>query len=153
DQIWRQRLERAEFAADRARRQYQLAEPENRLVVRQLEADWEAALAERERLGEQYARHAAARPRTLSAVERDQIRSLAADIPGIWHAPSTTDADRKQLIRHLVEQVRVEVVGTSEQVRLEVAWAGGHHTHTQLVRPVACLTQLSYYPQLAARTR
>jgi hypothetical protein len=45
DRIWRQRLERADFAADRARRQYQLAEPENRLVVRQLEADWEAALA------------------------------------------------------------------------------------------------------------
>jgi thioesterase domain-containing protein len=48
DRIWRQRLERAGFAADRARRQYQLAEPENRLVVRQLERDWEAALAERQ---------------------------------------------------------------------------------------------------------
>src|SRR3954470_253756 len=54
DRIWRARLERAEFAADRARRQYQLAEPENRLVVRQLERDWEAALAERQRLGEEY---------------------------------------------------------------------------------------------------
>jgi hypothetical protein len=50
DRIWRQRLERADFAADRARRQYQLAEPENRLVVRQLEKDWETALAERQRL-------------------------------------------------------------------------------------------------------
>lgn len=48
DRIWRQRLERAEIAADRTRRQYQLAEPENRLVVRQLEKDWETALAERE---------------------------------------------------------------------------------------------------------
>ena len=46
DKLWRQRLERARYAADRARRQYQLAEPENRLVARQLEADWEAALAE-----------------------------------------------------------------------------------------------------------
>ena len=63
DRIWRQRLERAEFAADRARRQYQLAEPENRLVVRQLEKDWEAALAERERLGEEYDRFTASRPR------------------------------------------------------------------------------------------
>ena len=66
DRIWRQRLERAEFAADRARRQYQLAEPENRLVVRQLEKDWEAALAERQRLGEEYDRFTAARPRTLT---------------------------------------------------------------------------------------
>jgi hypothetical protein len=153
DRIWRQRLERAEFAADRARRQYQLAEPENRLVTRALERDWEAALAERERLGEEYARFTATRPRTLAAAERDQIRALAADIPGIWHAPTTTDADRKQLLRALVEQVRVTVLGISEQVDVKVVWAGGHHTETRIVRPVAKLTQLSYYPQLTARTR
>jgi DNA invertase Pin-like site-specific DNA recombinase len=153
DRIWRQRLERAGFAADRARRQYQLAEPENRLVVRQLEKDWEAALAERQRLGEEYDRFAATRPRTLTAAERDQIRALAADLPAVWNAPTTTDADRKQLIRHLVEQVRVTVAGSSEQADVEIVWAGGHRTRAQITRPVACLTQLSYYPQLAARTR
>jgi Recombinase zinc beta ribbon domain/Recombinase len=153
DRIWRQRLERADFAADRARRQYQLAEPENRLVVRQLEKDWETALAERQRLGEEYDRFTASRPRTLTAAEREQIRALAADIPAIWHAPTTTDADRKQLIRHLVEQVRITVTGTSEKVEVEVVWAGGHRTTGQVTRPVACLTQLSYYPQLATRAR
>ena len=153
DRIWRQRLERADFAADRARRQYQLAEPENRLVVRQLEKDWETALAERQRLGEEYDRFTASRPRTLTAAEREQIRALAADIPAIWHAPTTTDADRKQLIRHLVEQVRITVTGTSEKVAVEVVWAGGHRTTGQVTRPVACLTQLSYYPQLATRAR
>jgi hypothetical protein len=109
DRIWRQRLERAEFAADRARRQYQLAEPETRLVVRQLEKDWEAALAERQRLGEEYDRFTAARPRTLTAAEREQIRALAADLPAVCGAPTTTDVDRKQLIRRLVEQVRITV--------------------------------------------
>jgi Recombinase zinc beta ribbon domain len=153
DRIWRQRLERADYAADRARRQYQLAEPENRLVVRQLERDWEAALAQRQRLGEDYDRHLATRPRTLTQAEREQIRALAADIPTIWHAPTTTDADRKQLIRHLVDQVRVEVIGTSERVRVRITWAGGHHTDAEVVRPVACLTQLSYYPRLVARAR
>ena len=153
DRIWRQRLERAGYAADRARRQYQLAEPENRLVVRQLEKDWEAALAERQRLGEEYDRFTAARPRTLTAAERDQVRALATDLPAVWNAPSTTDADRKQLIRHLVEQVRVTVLGSSEKVDVEVTWAGGHRTAAQITRPVACLTQLSYYPQLAARAR
>ena len=58
--IWRQRLERADYQAERTRRQYQLAEPENRLVVRQLGKDWEAALAERQRLSEEYDRFAAA---------------------------------------------------------------------------------------------
>jgi hypothetical protein len=153
DRIWRQRLERAEFAADRARRQYQLVEPENRLVARQLEKDWEAALAGRQRLGEEYDRFTAARPRTLTAAEREQIRALAADLPAVWNAPTTTDADRKQLIRHLVEQVRITVLGTSEKVDVEITWAGGHRTAAQITRPVACLTQLSYYPRLAARAR
>ena len=121
--------------------------------MRQLERDWEAALAERQRLGEEYDRFAADRPRTLTAAEREQIRALAADLPAVWDAPTTTDADRKQLIRHLVEQVRITVAETSEKVDVEVTWAGGHRTGAQITRPVACLTQLSYYPQLAARAR
>ena len=63
DKLWRQRLERARYAADRARRQYQLAEPENRLVARQLEADWEAALAETARLEADYQRFTEEQPR------------------------------------------------------------------------------------------
>jgi DNA invertase Pin-like site-specific DNA recombinase len=151
DRIWRQRLERAEYAADRARRQYQLAEPENRLVVRQLEKDWNQALAERQRLGEDYDRHLAARPRALTAAEREQIRALAADLPAVWHAATTTDADRKQLLRHLIETVTVTVTGGSEQVGIEVTWAGGHRTEGRLTRPVATLDQLSYFPRLRER--
>src|SRR4029077_8330442 len=141
--------DRACCPGGRPPRQYQLAEPENRLVVRQLEKDWEAALAERQRLAEEYDRFTAARPRTLTAAEREQIRALAADLPAVWDAATTTDADRKQLIRHLVEQVRITVAGTSEKADVEVVWAGGPRTSAQITRPVACLTQLSYYPQLA----
>ena len=151
DRIWRQRLERADYAADRARRQYQLAEPENRLVVRQLEKDWNDALAERQRLGEDYDRHLASRPRALTAAERDQIRALAADLPAVWHAATTTDADRKQLLRHLIETVTVTVIGDSEQVDVEVTWAGGHRTAGRVTRPVATLAQLSYFPRLRQR--
>jgi DNA invertase Pin-like site-specific DNA recombinase/DNA-binding MarR family transcriptional regulator len=151
DRIWRQRLERADYAAGRARRQYQLAEPENRLVVRQLEKDWNEALAERQRLGEDYDRHLAARPRALTAAERDQIRALASDLPAVWNAQTTTDADRKQLLRHLIEAVTVTVIGDSEQVGVEVTWAGGHRTEGRAVRPVAALSQLSYLPRLRQR--
>jgi DNA invertase Pin-like site-specific DNA recombinase len=151
DRIWRQRLERAGYAAERARRQYQLVEPENRLVARQLEKDWEATLAERQRLGEEYDRFTAARPSALTAAERGQIRALAADLPAVWDAPTTTDADRKQLIRHLVERVRVTVLGTSEMVDVEVTWAGGHRTAGRVTRPVAALSQLSYLGQLRQR--
>lgn len=152
DRVWQQRLERADYAADRARRQYQLAEPENRLVVRQLEKDWNDALAERQRLGEDYDRHLASRPRTLTAAEREQIRALAADLPAVWHAETTTDADRKQLLRHLIEEVTVTVIGDSEQVDVEITWAGGHRTGGRVTRPVATLAQLSYFPRLRQRT-
>jgi DNA-binding MarR family transcriptional regulator len=120
-------------------------------VARQLEKEWEAALAERQRLGEEYDRFTASRPRALTPAERSQIRALAEDIPAIWHAPTTTDADRKQLIRHLAGQVQVEVLGTTEKVKVHVVWAGGHRTTAQISRPVASLNQLSYYPQLAKR--
>jgi hypothetical protein len=56
-----------QVAADRARRCYRLAEPENRLVVRRLEADWEAALAAEVRLREDYDRFT--RTRLLSGVK------------------------------------------------------------------------------------
>src|SRR5215472_3015511 len=105
DRIWRQRLERAEFCCGRARRQYQLAEPENRLVARQLEREWEAALAERARLGEEYQRHQRQRPARLSAAELAAIRALAADIPALWAAPTTAIADRKRLLRAVIESV------------------------------------------------
>lgn len=153
DTIWRQRLERADYIVDRARRCYRLAEPENRLVVRQLEADWEQALVERETLREQYARYTASTPVTLSPAQRATISALAVDLPALWQAPSTTDADRKRLIRLAVDKVTVNVVGDSEQVQVTVVWAGGHTTDGRITRPVAKLEQLSYYPRLVERIR
>jgi DNA invertase Pin-like site-specific DNA recombinase len=151
DTLWRQRLERARYAADRARRQYKLAEPENRLVVRQLEKEWEAALAEAGQLEADYQRFTEQQPKTLSASQRAAIQALASDLPRVWHAVSTTQADRKELLRILIEDITVSVAGDSELVDVTVTWAGGHQTSGQAVRPVARLNQLSYYPALLAR--
>src|SRR6266545_3056008 len=153
ERIWQQRLERAAIAVDRARRCYRLAEPENRLVVRQLEADWEATLAAQQRLREDYDRFTHTRPQPLTPAQQQAITDLASDIPSLWAAPTTTDADRKQIIRALVDQVTITVVGTSERVAVEIGWAGGHATHADAVRPVARLEQLSCYPQLVERVR
>ncbi|HXZ77300.1 MAG TPA: hypothetical protein VEH31_41405, partial [Streptosporangiaceae bacterium] len=70
--------------------------------------------------------------------EREQIQALAADLPAVWNPPTTTGADRKQLIRHLIEQVRITVLGASEKVDVEVTWAGGHRTAAQIA-PVRSL--------------
>ena len=149
--IWRQRLERAGFACDRARRQYQLAEPENRLVARQLEREWETALAERAHLGEEYERYQRRRPARLSAAELAAIRALASDIPALWAAPTTTVADRKRLLRAVIESVQVTADGATERVHAAITWAGGQQTHADLRRPVARIDQLSYYPALTER--
>jgi DNA invertase Pin-like site-specific DNA recombinase len=151
DKLWRQRLERARYAADRARRQYQLAEPENRLVTRQLEAGWEAALAESGRLEADYQRFTEEQPRTLTPAERTAIQALASDLPRVWSAPSTTQADRKELLRILIQDITATVIGDSELVDVTITWAGCHQTTGQAVRPVARLDQLSYYPALLAR--
>src|SRR5947199_4581032 len=151
DKLWRQRIERARYAADRARRQYQLAEPENRLVDRQLETDWETELAETGRLQADYQRFTEELPKTLTSAERAAIQALASDLPRVWHAPSTTWADRKELLRILIEDITVAVAGDSELVDVTITWAGGHQTTGQAVRPVARLDQLSYYPALLAR--
>jgi DNA invertase Pin-like site-specific DNA recombinase len=151
DKLWRQRLERARYAADRARRQYQLAEPENRLVTRQLEAEWESALAEAGRLEADYQRFTEEQPVTPTAAERAAIRALAADLPRVWHAPTTTQADRKELLRILIEDITVNVAGDSELVDVTITWAGGHQTTGQAVRPVGRLDQLSYFPAMLAQ--
>jgi DNA invertase Pin-like site-specific DNA recombinase len=151
DKLWRQRLERARYAADRARRQYQLAEPENRLVARQLEAGWESALAETARLEADYQRFTEQQPATLSQAERAAIQALAADLPQVWHAPTTTRADRKELLRILAEDITATIAGDSELVDVTITWAGGHQTTGQAVRPVARTGQLSYFPALLGR--
>jgi hypothetical protein len=148
---WAQRLERARYQAERAFRQYTAVEPENRLVARTLERQWEAALAEEQDLKAEYDRVQAQQPPTLSAQECEAIRRLARDIPALWHAPGTTATDRQAIIRHLVERIVVTVHGESEQVEVQIHWLGGTGTQLRLVRPVARLEQLSYYPQLLAR--
>jgi hypothetical protein len=129
------------------------AERENRLVVRQLERDWEAALAARQQLLEDYQRFTRSRPVRLTAAELAAIHRLARDIPALWRAPSTTHADRKRLLRCVIDQVEVTAQDASEKVRATIAWAGGSRTTAGLVRPVAQITQLSYYPQLVQRLR
>ncbi|MEM8717342.1 MAG: recombinase family protein, partial [Cyanobacteria bacterium P01_G01_bin.4] len=122
---WKTRLERAEFEAQRAARHYQLVEPENRLVARQLAREWEEKLQAQQQLREEYDRYVHHRAKALTDAEREAIRQLATDIPALWSAPTTTDAQRKQIVRQVIDRIVVEVEGKSEKVRLAIEWAGG----------------------------
>ncbi|MBD3160873.1 MAG: recombinase family protein, partial [Candidatus Latescibacteria bacterium] len=149
--LWEKRLERARYEVDRARRSYGLVEPENRLVVRQLEREWEESLLEQKKLEEEYDRFCREKPRVLTAEERDAVQALSSDVPALWHSEQTTNADRKEILRILLDRVVVDVEGESEKVNLEIHWAGGHVVRRQTIRPVARYEQLSYYPHLRDR--
>lgn len=151
DRHWRQRLERAQYQVDQARRRYASVEPENRLVARTLEQDWEAALSEQARLAADYERFTRERPKAPTPDELAAIQGLTNDLPALWQAQTTTQHERQTIARLLLERVIVSVVDTSEQVRLECHWHGGNRTTHRLVRPVAKLKALSTYPSLVAR--
>ncbi len=148
---WQQQLERARYQTERAARQYQAVEPENRLVARELEKRWEEALQEQRHQEEDYDRFCRAQPATLSAAEQERIRSLAGAIPELWQAETTTAADRQRLVRLLIERIEVQVQGQTDQVEVVIHWAGGGVSQQRLVRAVQRYDQLADYPRLRAR--
>jgi len=150
---WQKRLERAEYEARRAFRQYNAVDPDNRLVARQLERQWEVALHQQADLQEAFARFEARQPRRLTPAERTQIKQLSEDLPALWHAETTTQVDRKSILRLMIEKVVVRVVGDTERVEVTICWHGGAQTQGEIIRPVARLDQLSYYPALCQRVR
>ena len=151
NQHWSQRLERARHQVDQARRRYASVEPENRLVARTLEQDWETALGEQARLLADHERFQRERPQAPSPAELAAIQDLTQDLPALWRAETTTQQERQTIARLLLERVIVTVIGGSEQVRLECHWQGGNRTSHELVRPVAKFKTLNAYSDLAAR--
>jgi excisionase family DNA binding protein len=151
EQQWCQRLERAQYKVDQARRRYASTEPENRLVARTLERDWEEALAEQVRLTADHERFWRERPQAPGPAELAAIRQLTTDLPALWQAPTTTGEERQTIVRLLLERVLLTVLDDSEQVRLECHWHGGSQTIHTLIRPVARVKALSTYAALLAR--
>src|SRR3954447_15307073 len=129
DRHWRQQLARARSEAEWAERQYRAVEPEHRLVARTLEERWEAALRELARLQEDYDRFGHQEPVAPTEPECARIRALADAIPALWRSEGTTDADRKEVLRCLVEKVAVDVDHKSQHVKMMIGWHGGFVSH------------------------
>jgi hypothetical protein len=151
DENWKQRLERVRYQADRARRQCDAIEPENRLVARELERQWELALRDLQELEKQYTRFCHAHAATLSDEQRDVIRTLSENLPLVWHATTTKNCDRQRIVRLLLERVVVTVQGTTEQVEVALHWSGGFVSRHVLARPIRRYEQTADYDRLRAR--
>jgi DNA invertase Pin-like site-specific DNA recombinase len=151
--LWHQRLERAAYEAERAARHYRLIEPEHRLVARQLAKEWEDKLMAHRRLQEEYERFVQTQPRSLSAAEREAIVHLAHNVPALWHAPTTTMAERKEIVRQIIQRVIVAGAGRSERLQITIEWIGGGSTAGVITRPISRIEHLSDYPRLCERIR
>jgi hypothetical protein len=141
---WRLAVERARYEAERAERQYRAVEPENRLVARGLESEWEKCLRDLAAAEAELQRCEQQRPRALSQEEKNKIRSLGSDLSKVWTAPTTTDRDRKELLRTLLEEVIVTVDRPERRAHLTLRWRGGALTELDLVFTTLATSWLSH---------
>jgi excisionase family DNA binding protein len=132
---WRLAVERARYEAERAERRYRAVEPEHRLVARGLESEWEKRLRELATAEAELARREQQRPRTLSPHERRRLESLGADLGLVWSTPTTTDRDRKELLRPLLEEVIITVKREQANAHLTLRWRGGLITELDVSLP------------------
>jgi DNA invertase Pin-like site-specific DNA recombinase len=105
----RRQVEQARYAAMKAERRYRTVDPENRLVARGLESEWNTTLQTLANAEAELTRRQQRRPTVLTDTERATILALGADLDQVWAAPTTTDKDRKQLLRTLLEEVHITV--------------------------------------------
>jgi DNA invertase Pin-like site-specific DNA recombinase/uncharacterized protein YndB with AHSA1/START domain len=122
---WRLEVERARYEAERAERRYRSVEPENRLVARGLEADWEKRLRDLTSAEAELRRREQQRPQALDADQLRRIRMLGSDIGQVWNAATTTDRDRKELLRTLLEEVTLNLKRAEGHAHLTLRWRGG----------------------------
>ena len=126
--------ERARYEADRARRQYDAVEPENRLVARALERALEAKLAAQRQAERDLLAGRARRPVRLTDEEQAWLSRAGADVRAVFTAPSTTFRERKQLLRAILAEVVVTVAPATRTAGLRIIWQGG--TSTELTMPL-----------------
>ena len=136
DRQWKLRLERASYDARLAERRYKVVDPDNRVVARTLEREWNEKQKELEELTRL---HAEARRRDkvdLSDDDRRRVLALATDLPRVWKAPTTTHAERENLLRMLVKQVTLTPIDVpARTTRVQVLWQTGSVTEIVVARP------------------
>lgn len=132
---FKREVERAEYEAQRAERRYHAVDPENRLVARGLEAEWEHSLRQLENARAELARREQQRPRAIRADERAAIYSLGSDLRSVWAAPTTRDRDRKELLRALLEEVIIALQRHESRAHLTMRWRGGAITQLDIAIP------------------
>jgi DNA invertase Pin-like site-specific DNA recombinase len=122
---WRLEVERARYEADRAERRYRTVEPENRLVARGLETEWENRLRDLAAAEMELRRREQQRPGAITPEQLKRIQTIGSDIHQVWDATTTRDRDRKELLRTLLEEVVLNLKRAEGRAHLTLRWRGG----------------------------
>lgn len=126
-------LQQARYETQRARRQYDAVEPENRLVCGELEKRWDQALR-LEKETEHAWDEARKKSEQLSQEDRMRLAALAEDLPYVWSHKATSIELKKRLVRCALASITAEVVNDPPRVKLLLHWAGGIHTTVYVKR-------------------
>jgi DNA invertase Pin-like site-specific DNA recombinase len=126
-------LQRARIEADRARRQFDAAEPENRLVAAELETRWNHALQQVADL-ETRVTALGQRPASLSDKQRAELIALGDDVWVVWDHPDAPVQLKKRILRTVLHEIVVDSQRDSPRHRLILHWAGGVHTELHVER-------------------
>lgn len=118
-------LEQARYDARLAQRQYERVDPDNRLVAGELERRWNEKLERVAQLEQAHAKAEAEAQWELTSEERAAISTLSQDLPAIWAAPTTTNQDRKELLRRAIESVQLDGRNHAEQIEVQIRWRSG----------------------------
>jgi Recombinase zinc beta ribbon domain len=132
---WELQLEQARYEARLAQRRYEAVDPDRRLVAAELERRWEEALTRAAQLEQACAQAERVTAVTLTDEERAALDTLAQDLPAIWHAETTTDRERKQLLRFAIAAVDLDGRTQPGQVAVQIHWHSGTITTVQVDRP------------------
>jgi DNA invertase Pin-like site-specific DNA recombinase len=130
---WRQRLERARYDTELARRRYERVDPDNRLVAGSLEQDWENCLRQQANLDKEWIQAQSRQLQPLSDTDRQSILALAADLPKLWQQASP--ADRKRLLRCLIQDVTLDSFSCPGFSRILIRWRTGTTSSFDVPRP------------------
>ena len=133
NRLRRQQVERAQYEADLARRRYMNVDPANRLVADSLEADWNDRLRALATAQEHYEQQKAADQAKAHGVDRQRVLSLVQDFPALWSDPRTPQAERKRMVRLLVEDVTLV---KRNEITAHVRFRGGATTSLTLPLPL-----------------
>jgi DNA invertase Pin-like site-specific DNA recombinase len=120
-------LEQAKYECDRHKRQFDAVEPENSLVIREVQQHWNESIANVDRLEDELEKEKS-KHKSFHSIDQEYLYSLSKDLPRLWNLPSTDDRSRKRIIRTLIKKINAKYESDHDRIDLTIYWAGGVHS-------------------------